>query len=197
MRQLLFLSHAEVRIDPAVPVPDWPLSDKGRARHAAFSDRCDGVSAIYCSAERKARDGAEILGDRLGLVPQIVEALHENDRSATGYLPAEEFETVADAFFARPEESVRGWERAQDAQARIVAALRGLVAADETQGDIAVVGHGGVGALFRAHLLGAPIARSHDQPAGGGNVLRVSLPGWRLVEGWVPMERMFGGAPQG
>jgi hypothetical protein len=34
--------------------------------------------------------------------------MHENDRSATGFLPPPEFEAVADAFFVRPLESVRG-----------------------------------------------------------------------------------------
>ena len=46
----------------------------------------------------------------------------ENDRSATGFLPREEFWATADLFFAHPTESIRGWERAIDAQARIVAA---------------------------------------------------------------------------
>lgn len=45
--------------------------------------------------------------------------MHENDRSATGFLPPSEFESVADEFFAKPEVRVRGWEPAIDAQARI------------------------------------------------------------------------------
>ncbi|MCA1286749.1 histidine phosphatase family protein [Salipiger bermudensis] len=189
MRQLFYVSHAEVEIDPDVPVPDWRLSRKGRARHANFAERCAGVTSIYCSNERKAREGAELMAGLLELDVQVIDALHENDRSATGYLPSEAFERMADAFFARPEESVEGWERAVDAQARVLTALRRLVARDDRPGNIAVIGHGGVGALLRAHLLKEPIARSHDQPAGGGNVLRVALPDWRLLEGWVPMER--------
>lgn len=191
MRELLFISHAEVEIDPAVPVPDWGLSAKGRARHMAFSERCRGITAIFCSAEQKARDGAGILAQKVSAVPQVIEDLHENDRSATGFLPGPEFESVADAFFANPGDSVRGWERAVDAQARIVRTVKALVASDRTAGTIAVVAHGGVGALLRAHLLGSPISRRHDQTGGGGNVLRVGLPDWRLIEGWVPMERLF------
>ncbi|MBN9887685.1 histidine phosphatase family protein [Salipiger abyssi] len=191
MKELLFISHAEVQIDPGVPVPDWGLSDKGRARHEAFSERCTGVTAIYCSGERKARDGADILEKCIEVTPQVIEILHENDRSATGYLPGPEFEAMADAFFARPQESVRGWERAVDAQARIVAALHEIEARErDREGDVAVIAHGGVGALLRAHLLGAEISRIHDQRARGGNVLRIALPGWRLVEGWVPMEQV-------
>ncbi|SDE28927.1 Broad specificity phosphatase PhoE [Salipiger thiooxidans] len=189
MRQLIYISHAEVDIAPAVPVPDWRLSARGRSRHARFAERCPGVTSIYCSNERKARDGAEIMAATLELDVQVIDALHENDRSATGYLPSEAFKRMADAFFARPEDSVEGWERAVDAQARVMRALRRLVAQDDRGGSIAVIGHGGVGALLRAHLLGQSIDRSHDQPAGGGNVLRVALPDWSLVEGWTPMEQ--------
>ena len=100
----------------------------------------------------------------------VVAELHENDRSATGYLPPEQFEAVADRFFAEPETSVLGWERAVDAQARIVACVRGIVERDATAGDIVIAAHGGVGALLLAHLLGEPISRRLDQPgSGGGN----------------------------
>lgn len=190
MRRLLFITHGEVEIDPNVAVPDWGLSAVGRARHDVFSasDYVRGVAHVFSSAEKKARDGAEILGDALGLSYQVVEALHENDRSATGYLPKAEFERTADAFFANPNESIRGWERAVDAQARVIAALQGIV---ETapDGDIAVVAHGGVGALTLCHVMGVAIERKWDQPGGGGgNVIAINLPDWSLNHGWRPIE---------
>jgi len=55
-----------------------------------------------------------------------VSPLGENDRSATGYLEPQEFETTANAFFAYPERSIRGWETAQAAQTRIVEAVHDL-----------------------------------------------------------------------
>ena len=169
-RPLIFLTHAEVAIDPALPVPDWGLTETGRARHADFArdPALKGVSAIYCSAERKAREGAAIHGEALGLDPVVVTALHENDRSATGYLPAEEFEATADRFFAAPDNPVRGWESARAAQARIVAALRTVGELDATGGPLLIVSHGAVGALLRCHLKGREITRAEDQPAGGG-----------------------------
>ncbi|MEM9756481.1 MAG: histidine phosphatase family protein, partial [Pseudomonadota bacterium] len=52
--RVIFLTHAEVTIDPDVPVPDWGLNPVGQARHAAFAERSEvgGVTSIYCSTER-------------------------------------------------------------------------------------------------------------------------------------------------
>jgi len=53
--------------------------------------------------------------------------LGENDRSATGFLARDEFEATVNAFFAYPQDSIRGWEPAVDAQARIVRAIEQAV----------------------------------------------------------------------
>lgn len=168
---VIFLTHAEVVIDPETPVPDWPLNDLGRSRHMRFATdpALKHVTTIFCSAERKARDGAEITGATLGVTPRIREALGENDRSATGYLPGPEFEATADLFFANPQDSIRGWERAVDAQARIVTAVQEALAEPRPEGGVLFVAHGGVATLLRCHLAGIPISREQDQSGGGGN----------------------------
>jgi hypothetical protein len=51
---------------------------------------------------------AEIIAACLDLAIEIRPVMRENDRAATGFLPPAEFEVTADAFFARPRESVRG-----------------------------------------------------------------------------------------
>lgn len=188
MRRLFFVTHADVVIDPDVPVPAWRLSMRGIARHRAFARVCPPLGCVVSSEERKAMDGADSLADAQGLPVRRVAALHENDRSATGYLPHAEFEVMADAFFANPHDSQRGWERAIDAQARVVKTLHGVVA-EAPAGDIAVVAHGAIGALLRAHLLDVDIDRSHDQPAGGGgHLMVVALPDWQLLRDWTPIE---------
>jgi broad specificity phosphatase PhoE len=169
MGRLVLITHPEVVIDPAIPVPEWPLSPVGRRRMERFAGDplLAGIRHVVSSDERKARDGAEILSRRLGVPSSIDPGLGENDRSATGYLAPPEFWEVVDAFFARPHESVRGWERAVDAQIRVVAAARRAAARPES-GDIAVVYHGGVASLLMAHLMGATDARPYAQPHGGG-----------------------------
>jgi broad specificity phosphatase PhoE len=126
-----------------------------------------------------------MVADRLTLSPNVIAGLGENDRSSTGYLPKAEFETVADAFFASPEASVRGWERAVDAQRRIVTAVDHALAMASGDGDVAIIAHGGVGALLLCHLKGVPISRTEDQPGqGGGNLYSFDAATRRLVSGW-------------
>jgi len=147
-----------------------------------------GIVHVASSMERKAVDGATILAAHLNVTAVPHSGLGENDRSSTGYLPKPDFEAMADAFFAHPEESVRGWERAVDAQARVVAAMRDVLRAAPS-GDIAVVSHGGVGALLLCHLRSSPISRDADQPSGsGGHVLAFSRSGWNLRHGWRPID---------
>ena len=174
-----YLTHPEVIIDPKKPVPEWSLSAAGRARVETFARAEVLLKTVHIisSAERKAIETAEIIGRRLGLGFEIRPNTHENYRSATGYLPQTEFAAVADAFFAEPHASVRGWERAVDAQARIVREVEAVLARDQP-GDILFVGHGGVGTLLYCRYSKVPISRQFDQPGSGGNffALNASTP---------------------
>ena len=157
MSRVFFITHPDVAIDPAVPVLDRPLNDRGRSRMYAMTvcPWARGVRRIFASSERKARDAAQILADGLGLAGySVIANLGENDRSATGFLAKDEFETTVDAFFAQPLQSIRGWEPAADAQARIVRAVELAVSQTVERVDIAIVGHGGTGTLLYCHLAG-------------------------------------------
>ncbi|MBT1681408.1 histidine phosphatase family protein [Curtobacterium aurantiacum] len=176
-----FLTHAEVVVDPAVAIESWGLSPEGRARAAAAHRLAwtPDSRRIVSSTERKAVETADLLARSVGLPVDRDPLLGEIDRSATGYLPPSEFEAVVDAFFAEPEQSVRGWERAVDAQERIVAAVRRPCAT----GDVTIVSHFAVGALLLAHLRGVPVTRALDQP-GMGSVFHFDVPAWRATSGW-------------
>jgi broad specificity phosphatase PhoE len=190
MGVIIFITHPEVVIDPAVPVPRWPLSAKGRARMEAFAEALAGrpVAAVWSSDEQKALDGGAILAGRLGAPHRIDPALGENGRESTGYIAPPEFWEVVEQFFARPDESIRGWEKARDAQRRIVEAI-GRVAASGDEGVILVVSHGGVGALLTAHLQQVTIGQEDrpPNPSGGCYLVIDGSPlalrrRWREVE---------------
>ena len=103
-RDIYFITHPDVVIDPSIPVPRWRLSERGRHRMRCLLTRdwTARIEAIYCSTEQKTLDvGAAILSEATGIPHHQLATLGENDRSATGYLPKTEFEATVDAFFAQ------------------------------------------------------------------------------------------------
>jgi broad specificity phosphatase PhoE len=191
MSLIYFITHPEVQIDSKVPVPQWPLSEKGidRIRLLITKNWVQKIRAIYSSSELKAIDCAKILGDHLYLPFTQKEEFGENDRSSTGYLPKEAFETMATRFFNNPTTSVEGWERAVDAQSRIVEAVNKVMDDPSAQGDIAIVSHGSVGTLLLCYLSGSAINRSMDQPGGGGgNVFCFEKESRTLIYNWKSIE---------
>jgi broad specificity phosphatase PhoE len=190
----IYVTHPQVKISADVAVPQWGLSCLGieRTRKTAQHPWVKRLSRIISSGETKAIETASILAEAASLHVEIDGSMHENDRSATGFLPPPAFEAAADWFFANPTESFHGWERAQDAQRRIVAAVSDILSDHDPALPIAFIGHGGVGTLLKCHLAGKPITRDGDQPGGGGNLFAFrparSLVDCRLTCDWTAME---------
>jgi broad specificity phosphatase PhoE len=170
-------------------VERWSLSPAGLARARVLTEQpwVAEVERIVSSEETKAVQTAELLAERIGLSVEVRAGIGENDRSTTGFLPPEEFEATADRFFAEPGASVRGWERAVDAQSRIVAGLADLLESDDERNTV-VVGHGGVGTLWYCWLTGQAIDRRHDQP-GQGHFFTVDVATGRVLHTWHPIDQ--------
>jgi broad specificity phosphatase PhoE len=194
-----FITHPDVIIDPERPIERWALSPRGRERmHALLSQPwVRRIGRVLSSSEQKALESAEILVKALGVPHQVVRELGEYDRSSTGLLPPDEFLALIDEFFRWQERSIRGWERALDAQARVFGAVRSAAASwapsSPAAPDLAFVAHGAVGALLLAQLSGAGISHAFVQPlppagsppgTGGGHFFNFSLPGLELEQPW-------------
>jgi broad specificity phosphatase PhoE len=184
-----YLTHPQVSIDPDVPVPLWGLNAVGheRVRQLAEAGWLNGTTQIISSAERKAVETAVPIAAALGINLEVRKAMHENDRSATGYLPQPEFENAATEFFSHPAASFRGWERAIDAQARIIGEVEAVLSR-HIAGDILFVGHGGVGTLLFCHVAKVEIGRAYDQAGGGGQYFTFTREAG-IIHSWRPMER--------
>jgi len=59
--KVTYITHPEVVMDPEIPVPRWPLSGRGleRMRSMLAHPWVNEISAVWCSDEQKALDGAE------------------------------------------------------------------------------------------------------------------------------------------
>ena len=184
-----YLTHPQVQIDPEIPVPSWSLNDTGAKRVSNFiaSAPLNQIKQIISSAETKAIETATPIAKYLNIELQIRNLMHENDRSSTGFLPPEEFEHMADRFFAKSDSSIEGWERAIDAQCRIVTQCEDILD-HHISGDILVIGHGAVGTLLYCHYKGLAISRNYDQQ-GAGNYFTMRIEDKTPLHHWVPMEQ--------
>ena len=147
-------------------LPDAGSIDPVQLQAIAASDWFQGLGRVISSAEPEMIETARSLAGVNGVEAEIRPPMRDVDRSASGALIPAEFDVVTDVFFAVPDESVCGWERAIDAQARIAVCFAAALNAPTT-GNLLLVGKSTIGALLLAHLLGQPISRSLHQSGGG------------------------------
>ena len=84
---------------------------------------------------------------------QIVDGLHEHDRSNTQYLSTDKFKSAVREFFENPETLVFGNETANQCHARFDQAVRSVLDLSEDK-TIVIVAHGTVISLFVSRLTG-------------------------------------------
>jgi broad specificity phosphatase PhoE len=188
-----YVTHPEVQILPDVPMATWTLSEQGTQRARGLAKRVSALAIrgpVFTSPEVKAEQTAQILADALDVGVELTPGLAEIDRSATGFLPEPDFWATYHDFLSSPAVSARGWETAVEAQRRVVKTVDALLA--ESDSDLLLVSHGGVGALLLAQVTGVPIQRVNDQPQQGC-YFRFRVDGQpvadgTLEQGWQPYE---------
>lgn len=153
---LILVKHSLPEIQENLPAKEWHLSEEGQIRARALAERLTEYhpDVIFSSAEPKAMETAEIVAARLGTQFQVVEGLHEHDRSTTPYHSKADFERLIHEFFARPDELVFGSETASEAHARFAKTIYSLFGSHQSQ-TIVIVAHGTVISLFVSRLTGA------------------------------------------
>lgn len=151
MARLYLITHAHTQIDTAVDAVHWRLSPAGEAQAAtlALLPWWATVDRIVISAEAKTRlTVAPVLARRT--IPMSADARFDEVRRP-GWV--EEYAGRVRAFFAAPAQSIGGWEPADHALQRFLAGLHDHLAPAGAE-QVALVSHGLVLSLYRAHLLG-------------------------------------------
>jgi broad specificity phosphatase PhoE len=151
-RHLILVKHAEPEINPERAASAWTLSDAGRASCRPLADALAPYdpAVIIASTEPKARETADLLGMQLKTPVEVVNSLHEHDRTGVPFLAAvADWDMAMAQFFAKPDHLVLGRETAFAAQLRFTTAI-GHVLESYTVGNIAVIAHGTVISLFVA-----------------------------------------------
>ena len=148
-RKLILIKHASPLVIPGTPAQEWKLSDKGKESCVALAEALRKYEpAVFVSSEEpKARETAEITASRLSAPFETAPDLHEHDRSNVPHMRSGEFISHMEVFFRKREERVLGNETAYEAQGRFSRAIDAVLA-KHASGNVAVVAHGTVIALF-------------------------------------------------
>ena len=182
MRKLILIKHARPQVDDRVPSHDWALSAQGRescqplARLVARHE----PAVVVTSHEPKAAETGRIVATALGIPVREAPGLHEHDRSNVPMMDSREFISTVALFFRDHDSLVLGLETADAALARFEQALADVVAA-EPEGNIAVVTHGTVLALFAA-AHGAGEAFQLWRRLGLPSLMVFDLPDYRPIQ---------------
>lgn len=172
---------------------DIPLSEVGytQAEAAAAVLAQLGIRRIISSPLQRARQTAEVLGNRLGLDVEIRQELIERSFGIWEGQTREEMAAGWPEAFARwregGEPGVEGAETRAAVGERVAALLRELVAEaerDELEGPVLVVSHGAAIAAGATELLGVD-AGSWFGLRGLDNCAWARLRQWRRAPGWV------------
>jgi broad specificity phosphatase PhoE len=140
---------------------DRPLTEVGRQQAKELAGRLDEIEldAVFSSDLRRARDTAEAVARRKGLVVRTTAALREVDVGSWSGLTREEVEARFPDAYARWLRGAEGWtdgETYDQLSERVIQAI-GQIAADHDGKRVLVVAHGGTLRAVHAAALGLDI----------------------------------------
>lgn len=149
--RLILVKHAQPAFDLSVSANAWKLSEQGRSQAKVLGTRLAEYAPelIVASTESKATETGKIAAEQLGVPFEVSVGLHEHDRTGVPFLPAGEFESAVQSFFANLNELVFGNETAEQAFRRFDDAVR-RVSTQHPEGNLVIVAHGTVITLLVA-----------------------------------------------
>lgn len=152
---LILVKHSLPKIVEDQPAHRWHLSGDGAERASRLADRLSTFrpEVLVSSAEPKARETAQIIAEFHRLSVDVIDNLHEHDRSETGFLSKDEFQNAVHEFFLKPDELVFGKETANEACARFSKAVHSILETYRNK-TVLIVSHGTVISLFVSRLTG-------------------------------------------
>jgi broad specificity phosphatase PhoE len=148
---IVFIRHAETKIDPKTPTSQWCLTDtayQASRQLARELEKCK-LKHIVTSEEFKAKETGRVIAEELGLTWETANNLHEHERKGIPFMEAEVWQQTIKDFFAKPDEFILGkQETANQALKRFSQTVDTIVAVHPE--GIAIVTHGSVLSLFIA-----------------------------------------------
>ncbi len=152
---LIFLRHAETKVDRKVKNSEWSLTDKGKldALNIAKSNIFDGTDNIIASTEKKAYKTIYPFAEKLKKKVLREADLNEIMKDHGKFLETKEYFTTMKLCMINKDQSFNNWETANKALERFSKKIEEI---DYEYDDkkILIVSHGGVINLYFAKILG-------------------------------------------
>ena len=145
MAGLILVRHATPEVDPAVPSPDWGLTEAGRQDCVLLAHGLPNrlAATLLASPERKTAETAKVIAVRRRLAVEIAPGLAEVERpwidGDAGYTAA------AERYLSG--EALAGWEARDRVLIRFAAAID-RAATLARGGDVVAVTHGLAPSIF-------------------------------------------------
>jgi broad specificity phosphatase PhoE len=186
IKRLIFVRHGESRhlVDGLTGGwTDTPLTPRGRRQATATADHLAEADltgfGLFTSDLTRARETAEIIGNRIGLAPTPLRSLREiNNGEATGLSVAEAERIARPAPDGVDQDWSRfpGGESLRALDARMRKALQDL---ERSRYDrVLVIGHGFSGTVLLKTWLGIPLLPYVAFNLGPGSVSELSVNEW-------------------
>lgn len=174
--KLIFIRHAETKIDKDIPIEEWALTETGeeQAKQIANSGEFDDADMLISSEENKAYLTIKPLADKLNKEIIRVEDLGEIKRPDSEKLTSEEYKKMKKMIFEDLDFTKYNWETANHALSRFRKAVDGINNKYESK-KIIICSHGTVLTLFFAYLqnkLNNLIERWRSLEFGGYGVIK-------------------------
>ncbi len=148
---IVFIRHAETKIDPDVPSYQWTLTETAyqACKDLARELQTLNLKCIVTSKEFKAKETGRVIAEVLHLPYEELEHLHEHQRKYVPFMDAKTFQQILQAFFANPDKLIWGQETANQALQRFDQAVKDVLR--QYPQPFAIVTHASVLSLFIAH----------------------------------------------
>lgn len=185
MTKLIYITHPSVKLDKDKLPHQWGLSEKGfeQAKILIEIPFWQEVDVIYSSTEPKATQVAQLASEKYHLPWFQEKDLGEADRTATPFLPLEEYMTEVQKAYLNPDVHVRGWESHHQVMKRNAIALE-KIKKDNPGNTIVIVGHGGAGTTVKCTIKGIEPKFSED-PQQTGCIFIANLDSNTIIQDWV------------
>jgi len=154
-KYLILVKHSILQIIKGLPANQWKLSMEGQVRAAKLAERLGHYQpeVIVSSNEPKAKETAEIIARKYQSELQVIDNLHEHDRTGEPYISQDKFHVSVQQFFRKPGELVFGKETANQAHVRFSQSVQSVLNSYPSK-TVVVVAHGTVISLFVSRLTG-------------------------------------------